>query len=130
MKIIYGIYKLCHGSLYPFPNEDHRGERGLSPAGRLPAWLHAEYGLDMSDQERVKDTDYAISVDGKVYGFPVCVEARGFLYNADAIKNTLGEDFDPASIASLDDWRKRSRITGQVLHRSNTKAYSKSIQSD
>ena len=67
--------------------------------------LGPEYGLDMSDQEWVKDTDYSISVDGKVYGFPVCVEARGILYNADAIKNTLGEEFDPAAITSLDDFK-------------------------
>lgn len=57
--------------------------------------LGAQYGYDMSGQEWVADTDYAITVDGKVVGFPVCVEARGILYNADAIKATLGEDFNP-----------------------------------
>ena len=67
--------------------------------------LGAQYGLDMSDQEWVKDTDYAISVDDKVLGFPVCVEARGILYNADAIKNTLGKDFDPSSIETLNDFK-------------------------
>ena len=41
--------------------------------------LGAEYGYDMSGQEWVSDTDYAITVDGKVVGFPVCVEARGIL---------------------------------------------------
>lgn len=39
--------------------------------------LGAQYGYDMNGQEWVSDTDYAISVDGKVIGFPVCVEARG-----------------------------------------------------
>ncbi|MBR1660406.1 MAG: carbohydrate ABC transporter substrate-binding protein, partial [Oscillospiraceae bacterium] len=63
------------------------------------------YGYDMAGQEWVADTDYAITVDGKVLGFPVCVEARGILYNADAIKATLGEDFDPATITTLDDFR-------------------------
>ena len=67
--------------------------------------LGPQYGLDLSDQEWVKDTDYAISVDDKVYGFPICIEARGFLYNADAIKKTLGEDFDPASITNLDEFK-------------------------
>ncbi|MBR1565163.1 MAG: carbohydrate ABC transporter substrate-binding protein [Oscillospiraceae bacterium] len=67
--------------------------------------LGALYGYDMSGEEWVADTDYAISVDGKVVGFPVCVEARGILYNADAIKNTLGEDFDPDSIKNLDDFK-------------------------
>lgn len=67
--------------------------------------LGPQYGLDLSDQEWVSDTDYAISVDDKVYGFPVCIEARGFLYNADAIKNILGTDFDPATIKTLDDFK-------------------------
>ena len=67
--------------------------------------LGALYGYDMSGEDWVADTDYAISVDGKVVGFPVCVEARGILYNADAIENTLGETFDPDSIKNLDDFK-------------------------
>lgn len=63
----------------------------------------AQYGADLSGEEWVKDTDYAISVGGKVIGFPVCVEARGLLYNADAIEAVTGEAFDPASIRTLDD---------------------------
>lgn len=66
--------------------------------------LGAEYGYDMSGQEWVENTDYAITVDGKVVGYPVCIEARGMLYNADAIKNVTGEDFDPASITTLDEF--------------------------
>jgi len=67
--------------------------------------LGKEYGYDMSGEEWVKDTDYAITVDDKVIGFPVCIEARGILYNADAIKNTTGEDFDPSTIKTLDDFK-------------------------
>ncbi len=37
-------------------------------------------------------------------GFPVCIEARGVIYNADAIKKITGEDFDPASVKTLDDF--------------------------
>ncbi|MBQ9632325.1 MAG: carbohydrate ABC transporter substrate-binding protein [Lachnospiraceae bacterium] len=65
----------------------------------------AQYGADLSDQSWVSDTDYAISVDDKVLGFPVCIEARGMLYNADSIKETLGEDFDPSAIQNLDDFK-------------------------
>ncbi|MDO4297727.1 MAG: ABC transporter substrate-binding protein [Lachnospiraceae bacterium] len=64
----------------------------------------AEYGYDMSGQDWTADTDYAITVDGKVLGFPVCIEARGMLYNADTIKAATGEDFDPSSITTLDDF--------------------------
>lgn len=67
--------------------------------------LGAIYGYDMTGEDWVSDTDYAISVDGKVVGFPVCVEARGILYNADAIETTLGEEFDPESIKTLDDFK-------------------------
>ena len=66
--------------------------------------LAKEYGYDLSGEEWVKDTDYAISVDDKVLGFPFCVEARGILFNADTIKETTGEDFDPDSIQTLDDF--------------------------
>ena len=64
--------------------------------------LGAEHALDVSDQDWVSHTNYAISIDDKVLGFPFCVEARGVMYNADAIKAITGEDFDPASCATLD----------------------------
>ena len=50
--------------------------------------LGPDHALDVSGEPWVAETTQAISVDGKVLGFPVCVEARGILYNADAIKNT------------------------------------------
>ncbi|MBE6042500.1 MAG: carbohydrate ABC transporter substrate-binding protein [Clostridiales bacterium] len=67
--------------------------------------LGKQYGADMSDCKWVGDTDYAISVDDKVLGFPTCIECRGILYNSAAIKNALGEDFDPATIKTLDDFK-------------------------
>ena len=67
--------------------------------------LGKQYGADMSGMDWVGDTDYAISVDDKVLGFPTCIECRGILYNEAAIKGALGEDFDPASIKSLDDFK-------------------------
>jgi len=57
--------------------------------------LGAEHAADLSGEQWVGDTTQAISVDGKVLGFPVCVEARGVIYNADAIKAVTGKDFDP-----------------------------------
>ncbi|MBR0374197.1 MAG: extracellular solute-binding protein [Mogibacterium sp.] len=67
--------------------------------------LGKQYGADMSGYDWVADTDYAITVDGKVLGFPTCIEARGILYNADAIKRVTGKDFDPSSINTLDDFK-------------------------
>ena len=67
--------------------------------------LAADHAIDLSDQDWVKDTTQAISIDGKVYGFPVCVEARGIIYNADAIKEATGEDFDPTAIKTTEDFQ-------------------------
>lgn len=65
--------------------------------------LAADHAVDLSDQDWVNDTTQEISIDGKVYGFPVCVEARGIIYNADAIKNVTGKDFEPTSIKTTAD---------------------------
>ena len=67
--------------------------------------LGQQYAADLSDASWVGDTDYAIKVDDKVLGFPVCFEARGILYNEAAIKKTLGKDFDPSKIQTLDDFK-------------------------
>jgi raffinose/stachyose/melibiose transport system substrate-binding protein len=64
--------------------------------------LAPDHGVDLSDQEWVKDTTQAIDIDGKVYGFPVCVEARGLIYNKTAIDNALGEEFDPTACITYD----------------------------
>ena len=59
-----------------------------------------EHAVDLSDQSWVKDTDYAISIDGKTYGYPVSIEARGLIYNADAIKKITGKEFKPEDYKS------------------------------
>ncbi|OZG69689.1 ABC transporter substrate-binding protein [Bifidobacterium eulemuris] len=64
--------------------------------------LAEEHAVDLSDESWVSDTDYAVSVNGKVYGFPLCVEGRGIIYNADAIENITGEEFDPADYKTLE----------------------------
>lgn len=68
--------------------------------------LGPEHAVDMSSEKWVGDTTQAISVDGKVLGFPVCVEARGILYNGDAIKAATGKDFDPSTIKTTADFQK------------------------
>lgn len=65
--------------------------------------LAAEHAVDLSGEDWVKDTTQAISIDGKVYGFPMCVEARGIIYNADAIEKATGKPFDPSAIKTTED---------------------------
>lgn len=67
--------------------------------------LGAEHAIDLSDQDWVKDTNYAIGVNGQINGFPVCVEARGIIYNADAIEAITGETFNPEDYATLDAFK-------------------------
>ena len=65
--------------------------------------LAAEHAVDLADQDWVSKTTQAIAIDGKVYGFPVCVEARGIIYNKDAIEKATGAEFDPTSVKTTAD---------------------------
>ena len=67
--------------------------------------LAAEHAVDLSDQDWVKDTTQAIAIDGKTYGFPVCVEARGVIYNGNAIEKATGSEFDPTTIKTTEDFQ-------------------------
>ena len=67
--------------------------------------LAEEHAADLSGEEWVKDTKYAIDIGGKTYGFPVCVEARGIIYNADAIEKITGKKFDPEQYKTLEAFK-------------------------
>ena len=67
--------------------------------------LAKEHAVDLSDQSWVKKTKYAIAIGGKTYGFPVSIEARGLIYNADAIKKVTGKTFDPSQYKTLDSFK-------------------------
>lgn len=68
--------------------------------------LGPEHAIDLSDQDWVQNTDYAVSVDGKVMGFPVCIEARGVMYNAEAIEAITGTEFKPEDYATTDAFKE------------------------
>ncbi len=68
--------------------------------------LGEEHAIDLSGEDWVSDTDYAISVNGKTYGFPVSIEARGLIYNADAVKKITGEEFNPEDYKTLDSFKE------------------------
>ena len=67
--------------------------------------LGAEHAIDLSGEDWAANTQYAVIADGKVLGFPVCVEARGVMYNASAIEAITGEEFNPADYATLDAFK-------------------------
>ena len=68
--------------------------------------LAKDHAIDMSDQEGVKNTNYAIGIDDQINGFPMCVEARGLIYNADAIEAITGETFNPDDYKTLDSFKE------------------------
>ena len=68
--------------------------------------LAKDHSIDMSDQEWVKNTNYAIGIDDQINGFPMCVEARGLIYNADAIEAITGETFNPEDYKTLDSFKE------------------------
>lgn len=68
--------------------------------------LAKDHAIDMSDQEWVKNTNYAIGIDDQINGFPMCVEARGLIYNADAIEAITGETFNPEDYKTLDSFKE------------------------
>ena len=64
--------------------------------------LGEHFALDLSGEKWIEENENMVTRtdDGKVYGFPFCVEGRGIIYNADAIEKVLGRPFDPSSIKS------------------------------
>ena len=68
--------------------------------------LAKDHAIDMSDQEWVKNTNYAIGIDDQINGFPMCVEARGLIYNADAIEAITGETFNPEDYTTLASFKE------------------------
>ena len=67
------------------------------------ASLAEEYAVDLSGEAWIAECEgQTMSVNGTVYSFPFCVEGRGLIYNKTAIEETLGTEFDAASINSFD----------------------------
>lgn len=65
--------------------------------------LAEEYAVDLSSEKWLAECEgQTLSVNGKVYSFPFCVEGRGLIYNKAAIEETLGSEFNPSAINSYD----------------------------
>ncbi|WP_287474186.1 ABC transporter substrate-binding protein [Agathobacter sp.] len=67
--------------------------------------LADEYAYDLSNEDWASHTKLGITVNGKLAGFPFCVEARGLIYNAEAIEKITGEEFKPENYATLDAFK-------------------------
>lgn len=67
--------------------------------------LAEEKAADLTNENWTKEAEnYLTEVNGKVYSFPLCIEGRGLIYNKAVIEDALGEEFDPDSITTLDEF--------------------------
>lgn len=67
--------------------------------------LAEEKAADLSSEPWTAEAEeYLTRVNGKVYSFPLCIEGRGLIYNKKVIEEALGEEFDPKSITTLDEF--------------------------
>ena len=73
--------------------------------------------LDLSNEKWVADGGDTLGtkVNGVLYGFPVCVEAAGMVYNKTAIEDILGREFvadDYATPEKFEELLKELRAGG------------------
>ena len=68
----------------------------LMMVDRTDVYSFQEYLLDLSDEDWIADggAEYGVNIDGSTYSFPLLVEAVGLLYNAQAIEDITGEEFN------------------------------------
>ena len=67
--------------------------------------LAEEKAVDLTGEPRTAEAeDYLTEVNGKIYSFPLCIEGRGLIYNRSVIEETLGREFDPLSVTTLDEF--------------------------
>lgn len=67
----------------------------------------AEKLLPLNDEKWVADGGdlLGIKVDDNLYGFPLCIEAAGLIYNKTAIEEITGEEFKPENYVTLDEFK-------------------------
>lgn len=67
--------------------------------------LAEEKAADLTEEAWTAEAEeYLTRINGKVYSFPLCIEGRGLIYNKKVIEGALGEEFDPKSVTTLDEF--------------------------
>ncbi len=68
--------------------------------------LAEEKAVDLTGEAWTAEAEgYTTDIHGKIYSFPLCIEGRGIIYNKKAIEETLGREFDPDSVTTLDEFK-------------------------
>lgn len=67
--------------------------------------LAEEKAEDLTGEEWTAEAEgYLTEVGGKVYSFPLCIEGRGLIYNKAVIDEALGEEFNPDSVTTQEEF--------------------------
>ena len=78
--------------------------------------LAEEKAVDLTGEPWTAEAEgYLTEVNGKIYSFPLCIEGRGLIYNRSVIEETLGREFDPLSVTTMDEFAALPRTTRDVL---------------
>lgn len=66
--------------------------------------------VDLSDMEcvqyAVEGTTEDVTVDDVLYGIPANLQAYGIMYNERVLKDVMGDDFDPSTIKTREDFKE------------------------
>lgn len=81
--------------------------------------LAEEKGADLTGEPWTAEAEeYLTEVNGKIYSFPLCIEGRGIIYNKSVIEDTLGEEFDPSTVTTQEEFvRLLDRLTEAGMKR-------------
>ena len=85
--------------------------------------LAEEKAVDLTGEPWTAEAEgYLTEVNGKIYSFPLCIEGRGLIYNRSVIEETLGREFDPLSVTTMDEFAALlDRLTAAGMKRPTRK---------
>ena len=96
--------------IVPFGSDPVQTMSSLFASGNMPTLINMgqefslfqETSCDLTDAEfsqlAFEGTQADVTVDGRIYGMPITIEAFGLLYNKAVLDEAVGGDFDPSTI--------------------------------
>ena len=96
--------------IVPFGSDPVQTMSSLFASGNMPTLINMgqefslfqETSCDITDAEfsqlAFDGTQADVTVDGRIYGMPITIEAFGLLYNKAVLDEAVGGDFDPSTI--------------------------------
>lgn len=117
--------------LVPLDGDPVQMMTSLSASGNMPTLINMgqEFSLFQPTSCDVTDAEFSqlafdgtqddVTVDGRIYGMPITIEAFGLLYNKAVLDEAVGGSFDPATIRTRSEL---ATLLGQVDALDSTEA--------